>query len=196
MSNGELYKKLGSCSTIRSGQTFKMPLEEYSKGELTVLIPKDIMNGEPNPEAIKIDSQMVPSLQNHLLQTGEILIANKGTKFNTLLYDGIPFPLIATTAFYIISPNKDLMPEYLNWYLNQKEVKEYFASNAKGSVIPNITKSILNELPVPLIPLHEQHDIYAFIKATRSEQLLLKELLMKKEEFSESYIWERIKKYS
>jgi restriction endonuclease S subunit len=193
--NGELTL-LGKYCTIRSGQTFKGRLDEYSKGDITVLLPKDIATGSIDKNATKVDAGTVPQIERHLLKKGEIIMVNKGVRFSTFLYDGIVPNVIATTAFYVIAQSEYLIPEYLYWYLNQEEAKTYLADNSQGSVIPTITKSVLMQLPVPLIPQATQESILEFINRSRTEVDLLKELIQKKEAFSDSYIWEVIQKYN
>lgn len=193
MSNGE-YIELGTLANLRAGQTFKAGLENDPMGKLAVLLPKDIADGELLDTYIRVNQNTVPSLDSHLLKKGDIIIANKGTRFSTFLYNNSPDYAVVTTAFYVISPYKMVLPEYLNWYLSQAEVKDYFLSSITGSVIPSINKTILSELPIPVIPLEEQHYICDFMKKTSEEQMLLKGLLSKREAFSRSYIWERIKK--
>ena len=194
--NGELFKLLGQYCSIRSGQTFKGRLDDYPKGTLTVLLPKDIVNGSIDINPAKIDAGKVSQMERHLLKEGEIIIVNKGVRFSTFLYDGSVPNVIATTAFYVITPSEYLTSEYLYWYLNQKEAKTYLSENIQGSVIPTITKSVLMQLPIPIIPLATQKHIQEFNKRTRTELDLLKELIQKKEEFSDSYIWENIQKHS
>ena len=194
--NGE-FISLGKSCTIRSGQTFKGRLEDYSKGTVTVLLPKDIINGSIDyNNAAKIDAATVSQIDRHLLKKGEIIIVNKGVRFNTFLYDGLVPNVMATTAFYVITPGKELIPEYLHWYLNQEEARTYLADNIQGSVIPTITKSVLMQLPVPFITQTIQQDILEFLKRSRTELDLLKELVQIKEAFSDSYIWELIQKYN
>lgn len=191
------FISLGKSCTIRSGQTFKGRLDDYSRGTVTVLLPKDIVNGSIDySNAAKIDAVTVPQIDRHLLKKGEIIIVNKGVRFNTFLYNGLVPNVMATTAFYVITPGEKLIPEYLHWYLNQEEARTYLADNIQGSVIPTITKSVLMQLPVPFIPQTVQQDILEFLKRSHTELDLLKELVQKKEAFSDSYVWEVIQKYN
>jgi restriction endonuclease S subunit len=99
-----------------------------------------------------------------LLKKGDIIIVNKGTRFNTFLYNEAGNDVVSTTAFYVITSSKDVIPEYLYWYLNQEEAKEYLTANVQGSVIPTITKNIVAQLPIPLIPLDAQQYVNTFIR--------------------------------
>jgi len=193
--NGE-FVLLEQCSYIRSGQTFKVRLDEYLKGDVAVLLPKDIVDGKIEGNIARVDAHAVPQLERHLLKEGEIIVVNKGTRLGTLLYTGQMPRVIATTAFYVITPQSSLLPGYLNWYLNQEEAKTYLSANMVGSVIPTLTKGVLGQLPVPLIPLDAQEHILEFIRRSGNELQLMKELIKKKEEFNDSYIWEHVQKYT
>lgn len=193
MTNGGKYRALSYCAEIRTGQTFKDSLSKYRPGNLSVLLPKDISEGELISPPIKIDDQQVASLYNHKLIDGEILIANKGTKLGTFLYQGNPTPAIATSSFFVITPNSAiLLSSYLNWLLNQLPARTYFIQHASGSTIPSITKSVLSNFQVPIIPIEEQQHIVDLIREFELEQNLLKELAHKRDQFASSYIWERI----
>jgi restriction endonuclease S subunit len=196
MGNGEKYIALGSCSSIRTGQTFKNSLHHNDQGDLSVLLPRDISSGQIISTPIKIHSSEVSTLHHHILKRGEILIANKGSKFGTFIYEGQPTLAIATASFFVISPDRQILPQYLYWYLNQPPAKEYFTQHASGSTVPSITKPILSDLAIPLISIQEQQYIIQFIQEAAFEQKLLEKLLQRREQFCNSYIWERIIKYN
>ncbi|WP_131537427.1 restriction endonuclease subunit S [Pedobacter nototheniae] len=191
--NGELLIPLGELCHIRSGQTFKDRLDAYAKGEVTVLLPKDIAQGKINSSAAKISATEVPQLEKHLLRAGDIIIVNKGVRFSTFIFSGDMGNVVATTAFYVISAGEKIEPEYLFWYLNQAEAKAFLSENVQGSVIPAITKNVLMRMPVPFVSDAKQHHVVSFLKKTANEQLVLKVLMEKKEAFKDSYIWEIIK---
>jgi restriction endonuclease S subunit len=186
-----MQDKLKNCCAIRSGQTFKKSLDQYRRGDLAVVLPKNIVDEKiVNPR--RIDRNEVRSLDKHLLRDGEMLIVNKGAKFNSFIYRGDPAAAVATTAFYVITPGEEILPGYLHWYLGQREARDYLLANARGSTIPLITIDVLEELPVPLIPVIEQKHICEFVREMQTEQALLKELISKREAYAESYIWEHI----
>jgi len=185
---------LKTLCEIRAGQTFKGSLDNYEPGEVTVVLPKDIVDGKIGDGVRKLASLEIPQLQKHVLKSGDILIANKGSKFSSYLHDDNGEPVVATTAFYVITPSEAIDPAFLHWYLNQDEAKHYFAMNATSSVMPLLTKKVLELLPVPVPVMEEQKKIAEFIELTGHEILLIEELLLRKKEFAENYIWERILK--
>lgn len=194
MYNGEIYQALAEVCKIRLGQTFKSGLKETDiLGEVSVLLPRDLEDGKINTVPVKLQKHNIPALETHLLRVGDILMANKGTKFGTYLYDGKPEVAVATSSFFVITPSKDLIPQYLYWYLNQPPAKSYFTSHAFGSTIPSINKSTLSAFTIPIVKMELQQWIASFIKEAEHEQELLRKLLDKRSAFVNNYIWEQIK---
>ncbi|WP_177733935.1 MULTISPECIES: restriction endonuclease subunit S [Flavobacterium] len=188
--------KLENLCSIRSGQTFKRSWNDYDKGDIIVLQPKDIADGEPSKEILMISEYEIPYLNKHLLQKGDIVLVNRGTRFNSWMYNGTPAKMVVTTAFYVITLNTDkILPEFFNWYLGQQEVKDYFDLNATGTTIRGINKKSLMELPVPNIPLKLQKHIVELVEKTKEEQRLLSELKKIRKTYVENYIWEQIRNY-
>lgn len=183
------------CS-VRSGQTFKNSWHSYNKGDIAVLQPKDLIHGEPEKDILMISDKEIPYLDRHLLRKGDIVLVNRGTRFNSWIYNESPKKIVVTTAFYVITINTEvILPEFLNWYLGQPEAKDYFDLNATGTTIRGINKTVLMELPVPNIPLKLQKHIVELVEKAQEEQRLLSELQKVRKSYSESYIWEQIKNY-
>src|SRR5258707_12251472 len=120
MLNGEDHILLEAACSIRTGQTFKNAIEPEIGGDLSVILPRDISNGALLTSPVQINSWQVGMLNKHILKKGDIIITNKGVKFGTFLYQDFPSKAIATTSFFVITPNqKKILPHFLNWYLNQ-----------------------------------------------------------------------------
>jgi restriction endonuclease S subunit len=193
MQDGDNYIRLNQVAEIRTGVTFKNAIQPDPKGDLYVILPRDISDGSLSTPPTSIDSRQVKSSSYHLLSSGEILLTNKGTRFGTFLYQGVPERTIATSSFFVITPNRrSLLPGFLYWFLNQPPAKEYFTKNAFGSTIRSINKGVVANLQLPIPPIHTQEHLLKFILETENEQQLLETLLQKKKAFSNSYIWEHI----
>jgi restriction endonuclease S subunit len=186
---------LEQVSKSRTGQTFKKSIQPNPDGDLSVILPRDISNGQLITTPVIINSDSVSSVEKHRLKPGEILIVNKGFKFGTFLYNQSPVNAIATSSFFVIATDhQKLLPGFLLWYLNQPPAREYFASNAFGSTIPSITLHVLTNLNIPDISLSKQRYVVDLLVEVEREQRLLKELTTKREGFFNSHIWECIKK--
>ena len=160
-----------------------------------MIMPRDISDGSLINTPFAIDVNSVSALEKHRLRPGEILIVNKGFKFGTFLYEGIPEKAIATSSFFVITPNpQKLVSRFLLWYLNQPPAREYFSKSAFGSTIPSIPLNVLANLKVPEVSLDIQSYIGDLLVEMQMEQYLMKELTVKREAFFNSHIWEQISK--
>jgi restriction endonuclease S subunit len=185
---------LGNITSIRTGYTFREKIAGTDSGDILVLQPKDLINKQAIAEnAINIDSSQINSIHTHLLKNGDILIANKGLKFSTLLYDGHPNKCVASSSFFVITAdNGKILPDYLVWYLEQPPVKSHLFIKATGSVIPSINKSAVQQIPILLPSLETQEYINQLLKVTSEELEKLQQLRERKSEFYDRHIWEKI----
>lgn len=187
---------LKTMSSVRSGQTFKNSWDSYQRGDTSIIQPKDLLTDVGETDLLSINDNEIPSLHKHLLQQGDIVIVNRGTRFNSWMYNGSPKKTVVTNAFYVITiDSTKMLPEFLNWYLGQQKAKDYFDLNATGTTIRGINKTVLMELPVPNIPLKLQSHIIELFKKAQEEYQLLSNLQKSRKDYTESYIWEQIKKH-
>ena len=54
---------------------------------------------------------------------------------------------------------KKIIPEYLAWYMNQKEAQNYFSEKKAGTYVPNLNKQDIMDLPLKVPPLQKQNAI-------------------------------------
>ncbi len=185
---------LGEKARLRTGQTFKKAPEHTEQGDLSVLLPRDLSDGKIISSPTKINSGVVAALNNHLLKKEDILIVNKGSKFGSFIYDNNPAFAIATSSFFVITPGPQLSATFLHWYLNQSPAKHYLWQHASSSTtIPTLTKSVLENLPIPDISIEEQHRLAAIFTEFQREKSLLKELMATRAQLCDTYIWDCIK---
>lgn len=190
------HTELYNIAQIRTGYSFRGKIKPSDDSNaIYVLQPKDIDAGEIIDNPDKIDQFQINSIENHYLNHRDILIANKGIKFSSTLigeeYEGA----ICSSSFFVISlHNHEILPEYLFWYLNQREALSYLKSNVSGSTIPSLTKKALESLEIPVIPLVDQESIIHMAQLVKSEREELKNLIQVREEYLSSYAWELIKK--
>ncbi len=114
--------------------------------------------------------------EKHLLQNGDIIFAAKGTKNFAALYESKNLPAVASTSFFVIRLNEDfqdkILPEYLTWYLNRTSSQNYLKSQAVGSSIASISKSVLEELELSIPDLNTQRAILNITHLRNSEKNL------------------------
>lgn len=123
--------------------------------------------------------------EKHLLQNGDIIFAAKGTKNFAALYESKNKPAVASTSFFVIRLNEDfqdkILPEYLTWYLNKVSSQNYLKSQAVGSSIVSISKTVLDELDLSIPDLNTQKLILKITYLRNSEKKLQQQIEMLRE---------------
>jgi restriction endonuclease S subunit len=84
------------------------------------------------------------------------------------------------------------LAEYLHWYLEQPVAKDYFLKNSVTSTIPSLSKSVLDDLPVPLPPLSIQASVVEKLRLLNQQEKILAEMLRKTREFRDAHVWDVI----
>ena len=68
--------------------------------------------------------------------------------------------MVPSATFFVIRVNEKLIiPEYLVWYINQKEAQNYLNEKKAGTYVPNLNKQDVMELPIKVPPLEIQKAI-------------------------------------
>ncbi len=135
--------------------------------------------------------------EKHLLQTGDIIFAAKGTKNFAALYESKNKPAVASTSFFVIRLNEDfqdkILPEYLTWYLNSASSQNYLKSKAVGSSIVSISKSVIDELELSIPDLDTQKAILIITHLRNAERKLQKQIELLREKQIQQQIINAIK---
>lgn len=119
------------------------------------------------------------------LQSGDLLLATKGTDPFAALYDGRYQPAIASSVFTIlrIIDPRSILPAYLQWYLNHPATTKTLVASARGTSMPLITRDVIEELQVPVPSIKKQelivgtHRLQQQATQLRSRMIQLNETL-------------------
>jgi restriction endonuclease S subunit len=135
--------------------------------------------------------------EKHLLQNGDIIFSAKGTKNFAALYESKNQPAVASTSFFVIRLNENfqdkVLPEYLTWYLNRASSQNYLKSQAVGSSIVSISKSVIDELELSIPNLNTQKAILRITHLINSERKLHQQIEMLREKQIQQQIINAIK---
>jgi len=120
--------------------------------------------------------------ERYLVGDGDVLVSARGEGHVGVTLSGVPANTVASSNFYVLRINrKDVLPEYVGWYLNQPGAQEYLRSRSQGTYISLITKADIGELEVPIPPLAVQQQVVRVAGLRRMEQDLLRQLESKRE---------------
>ncbi len=184
--------KIGELASIRSGYAFRGKIESRTDGNIHVFQPKDILDGKLSGSHALIHPSDY-KLNDHLLSKGDILITNKGTGFNSLLFNGEPAQSVASSSFFVIKVRPDLISsEYLFWFLNEPDVIEGLLKIVGGTSIPTLSKKDLENFEIMVPPKEIQKRITDLNEALREVVDLRNRLTQRKIEEYRSQYWRLI----
>lgn len=167
------------------GYSFRSRLEASEGGGVAVIQMKDLLddNTVNCDDLVKIDMEGVK--EHHLAQKGDLAFRSRG-HVNTaaiLLTDPgnavVAAPLL---RIRVTKPDK-VLPEYLNWYISQRDAQIFLTSMAKGTVQKMISKEVIEDLEVALPSLEKQKHIVELASLVAREQALLHALADKREQY-------------
>jgi len=167
---------------VFSGYSFRSKVENEEEGDVSVIQMKDLGNGyqDIGDQLVKIRSENIP--EKYWLRPGDVLFISKGANNYALVFDKA-IKAVAASAFFVLRPDqRKIVPEYLAWYINQKETQRYIEENRAGTYIPNVNKATVLGINIKLPPLEEQKFIAKVDFLRKREYLLTNELLAKREQ--------------
>lgn len=189
---------LSQLSYIRTGYTFRSKIEGFfgSDDVISIIQPRDILHSNLVDEPLKVERSSIPSLHKHILLNGDILVANKGLKFATYLFNNdSKRDMIASSSFFVITAQRDkILPEYLHWYLNQTPCKTYLSKKAIGTAIPSINKPVIENILIIVPSLTEQIKAVSIMNEIDHEIDLINKLVDKRTQLKNEYVWDLIRK--
>lgn len=125
-----------------------------------------------------------PKFKSHLLEVGDVLFVAKGRNFFAVTYDGTYAPAVASTTFLVLRvKSKIVLPNYLVWFLNHPKTQTLLWSFAKGSAIPSISKTILEQIEIPIPTISKQNAILELHKLQLQEKKIHKQIGKLRQEY-------------
>lgn len=161
-------KKISEIAEVVSG----VYLQTEPYGDVSYLQIKDLLSESPEKTASKVT--LSPKNERYLLAKEDLLFAGKGTTYLCKVFD-LDIPSIASTTLYIIRlASKDILPDYLCWYLNQPSVMAVIKAQQVGTGTPLIHKQVVENFEVPIPDIDTQRQIVELAKLqTREKELYL-----------------------
>jgi type I restriction enzyme S subunit len=139
---------------------------EYHETGVPILQAKHITSGKIDPQGSRYLSEEDYNKYKERYQphAGDILFTNIGTIGKSALVTERPKFLIAWNIF-LISPSEEIISEYLQYFLQSLDRRNYFHEYAAGNATKFINKTLISELEVPLPPKEQQSKVCNQIRA-------------------------------
>jgi restriction endonuclease S subunit len=184
-----IKKKVSEIAEVASG----VYLQAEPYGEIAYLQIKDLLSESPEKTASKVT--LSPKNERYLLAKGDLLFAGKGTTYLCKVFD-LDIPAIASTTLYTIRlTSKDVLPDYLCWYLNQPSVMAVMKAQQVGSGTPLIRKQVVENFEIPVPDIDTQRQIVELAKLQAREKELYQALAEKREQFTNQLIMNKLNRY-
>ena len=186
--NTNIRKKVSEIAEVVSG----VYLQAEPYGEISYLQIKDLLSESPEKTASKVT--LSPKNERYLLAKGDLLFAGKGTTYLCKVFD-LDIPAIASTTLYIIRlASKDILPDYLCWYLNQPSVMALMKAQQVGTSTPLIHKPVVEDFEILVPDLDTQQRIVELAKLQAKEKELYQAIAEKRQLITNQLIMNKLNK--
>ena len=184
-----IYKKrVSEIAEVISG----VYLQAEPYGDVSYLQIKDLLSESPEKTASKVT--LSPKNERYLLAKGDLLFAGKGTTYLCKVFD-LDIPAIASTTLYIIRlTSKDILPDYLCWYLNQPSVMALMKAQQVGTGTPLIHKQVVEDFEIPVPDLDTQQHIVELARLQAKEKELYQAIAEKRQLLTNQLIMNKLNK--
>ena len=183
-----IKKKISEIAEVISG----VYLQTAPYGDVSYLQIKDLLSESPEKIASKVI--LSPKNERYLLAKGDLLFAGKGTTYLCKVFD-LDIPAIASTTLYIIRlTSKDILPDYLCWYLNQPSVMALMKAQQVGTGTPLIHKPVVEDFEILVPDLDTQQRIVELAKLQAKEKELYQAIAEKRQLITNQLIMNNLTK--
>ncbi len=166
--NDEIPFDIPESWTWVRGKSVFLPMEStHPEGEQFCCVDVDAVDNKQNTitRPKHLQSNQAPSRATRKLHTSDILFSLVRPYLrNIALVDATHSKSIASTGFYVITPNESLYPQYVFYLMLSSYVIDGLNQFMKGDNSPSINNAHIENWLYPLPPLVEQRRIVDRIK--------------------------------
>ncbi|MDW3224186.1 MAG: restriction endonuclease subunit S [Paracoccaceae bacterium] len=185
--------KLGKVCNLSTGYTARGRLELAEQGGQPAVQLRDVQ-ADADLEAGHLQRYEFDDLpERYMVRGGEVIFRSRGAPNTAAVVSSqLTEPVAIILPLVILRSKKELvLPDYLAWVINQPQAQRYFDSEAQGTSMRMIPKTVLEQLEVPLPDLETQARIVSIHKLARIEGSLLRNLADRREQLSSIILAER-----
>jgi Type I restriction modification DNA specificity domain len=177
--------KIGDVATVQVGYSFRSRLEASGEGGVAVIQMKDL-RADNIVDCRDLTFADITSVKNHhLAQRGDLIFRSRGLVMNSaILVDDPDRAIVAAPLLRIRVTSFDkVMPEYLNWYIAQRDAQSYLSSSARGTAQKMINKQVLEDMELLLPSMEQQALIVDLAGLAAREKVLLGRIAEKRNQY-------------
>lgn len=144
---------------IRSADLLDEPSAPFEPGRPPVpyLRIKDLHNGKVSRATSWVRPELAGVDQRWSLMPGDVLLSKSGTVGKAAIVRNGTAGAIAGNGLYVLRADPQRLDAgFLQAYLSSPSCQNWLTARARGAVSQHLNRGVLDELPVPLLPLHLQ----------------------------------------
>lgn len=182
--------KLKNLARVQTGYSFRSRLEASIGGAIAVIQMKDLLrdNTVDCGGLLKIDMKVLKD--HHFAKKGDLVFRSRGQLTTSALILEDPGKAVVAAPLLKIRVMKPetVLPEYLNWYISQRDAQVFLTSKADGTVQKMISKQTVEDLEVSLPCPEQQKSIVELASMSAREQTVLRTLAEKRKQYIETIL--------
>jgi hypothetical protein len=163
--------KIRDLATFRSGSAFRERIVHEPRGAYRVVQGKDVgSNGTLNVDGMVRITEVPGKGAPDTLGAGELVLQTRGLSYRAAVVPRDAPPMVAAGSLFILRPDPArTTAEYLVFFLNLPATQGVLRQNATGSTIPNLRRSAIEQLQVPLPSFSDQQQLVALSRLVRRQ---------------------------
>ena len=177
--------KIKGLATVQMGYSFRSRLETSEDGSVAVIQMKDLLDDNTVYCDCLARIDMDDIKEHHLVRRGDLVFRSRGLVATSAVLLEDPGKAVVAAPLLrirVAKPDK-VLPEYLNWYISQRDAQIFLTSRAKGTVQKMISKQAIEDLEIALPSLEKQKTIVELASLVAREQTLLLSLADKRGQY-------------
>jgi len=169
---------LVEMASVSAGYPFRGKIDKLPKGDVAVIQMRNVDPETGIDWQGLIRAELPRSSEKAFLHSGDIILSTRGGRNFAYCIEKGKGPVVCSPHFFLIRLMRDsILPEFLEWQINQTPAQSYFTAGATGSHILNLKRSVVERLPILLPSFERQRSIVQAAKAARAERLVLNQLI-------------------
>lgn len=170
-----MKKTLQQLADVRSGYHFRGKAENDPNGNVALIqikdLDEDFVFHADNLARVRIDRA-----EPYLVRKGDVLFVTRGTRLGATVVQEPVEDTVATGSFFLLRPQKEMLPEFLAWSINSAPVQAQLRQKGQGTSLLMVRRSDLEDITLDVPPLAVQHAIVELDECARLERRLTNQL--------------------
>lgn len=191
-----MKKKIKDVAEIQIGYQFRGRIETDPKGTYKVIQIRDFDEFQNLRVTDLYKVTLKYDAERYMVNKGDILFLARGHRNYAIpIKDSLEDTIAASYFFILRLKNKNILPEYLAWFIKQVPAQAYLHNIARrGTHMPMVPKSVFENMPVDIPDIKTQKTIIELDNLLEKERSLLSQLQEKRTQFVKAVCLKAIKK--